>query len=498
MTQNGFELQMGHVLSPNVMKSPTQKDFNYMFQWLYRRIDPNHKFMKNIDQEVPPILKQLKYPYERSITKSQLAAVGGQNWSTFLGLLYWMMNLAQMVDGFLGNHYTDACLEAGVDVGVDHIVFDFLSTAYRDWLDMDENVTDEDTKRALGPHFDRMAKAFEHSNDKYISQLETLEAENARLQKEIEDLEKSMPDPVELDNQYNTMEEDRVELERWYTKVQQRLDKRNNEIQGIGEALDQLADEVKEAEGERRGLQEAVDAKGISMQDIDRMNSDRTRLQHNIKLAGKRLEEVKRNVAEREVEANRRLEELEHLVHRYNTLGYKIAMIPASATNARGKEYELQVTVNEGPDFTSTNFSASRNTPPSAERLLVDATTGYQPDHVLNLDLRGGRISGVFSSLREEIAERRTGVMDSIMHDQELLEAMEDAIEEKRKEVEALKHRVRLAEAEYDKTKEAKNTEQMTLDAQIEKMEDELSKIRSGLSESVQVLEQREDNITIE
>ena len=80
MVQNNFELEMKHVLSQNVMKSPTQKDFNYMFQWLYHRIDPNHRFQKNIDQEVPPILKQLRYPFERSITKSQIAAVGGQNW----------------------------------------------------------------------------------------------------------------------------------------------------------------------------------------------------------------------------------------------------------------------------------------------------------------------------------------------------------------------------------------------------------------------------------
>ncbi|KAI5456117.1 HEC/Ndc80p family-domain-containing protein [Mariannaea sp. PMI_226] len=70
------------------MKSPTQKDFNYMFQWMYHRIDPNHKFQKNIDQEVPPILKRMCYLFDSSITKSRIAAVGGQIWSTCLGLLH--------------------------------------------------------------------------------------------------------------------------------------------------------------------------------------------------------------------------------------------------------------------------------------------------------------------------------------------------------------------------------------------------------------------------
>ena len=96
MAANNFEMEMKHMLSQNTIRSPTQKDFNFMFQWLYHRIDPSYRFLKNIDAEVPPILKQLRYPFEKSITKSQIAAVGGQNWSTFLGLLHWMMQLAQM------------------------------------------------------------------------------------------------------------------------------------------------------------------------------------------------------------------------------------------------------------------------------------------------------------------------------------------------------------------------------------------------------------------
>ncbi|KAI1318925.1 hypothetical protein F5Y16DRAFT_391472 [Xylariaceae sp. FL0255] len=41
---------MEHILSQKAMMSPTQKAFNYMFQWVYHRIDPSYKFQKNIDQ----------------------------------------------------------------------------------------------------------------------------------------------------------------------------------------------------------------------------------------------------------------------------------------------------------------------------------------------------------------------------------------------------------------------------------------------------------------
>ncbi|OHF00306.1 HEC/Ndc80p family protein [Colletotrichum orchidophilum] len=496
LAQNNFEMQMKHTLSQNIIKSPTQKDFNFMFQWLYRRIDPSHKFQKNIDQEVPPILKQLRYPYERSITKSQIAAVGGQNWSTFLGLLHWMMQLAQMLDGYACSRYDDACLESGIDVTGDRIIFDFLSKAYRDWLAMDEDADDEDANRALAPHIERMAAAFEQSNSKYTSELEMLEAENSRLLQEIEDLEKSTPDPAVLDNHFRIMEEDKIKFEEYNALAMQRSDKYETRINVLHEELDKLNEELREVDDERRGLQKAVDDLGISMQDIDRMTAERERLQKGIDSASQRLEDVKKKVAEKEVEASRKLDELERMVDRYNTLAYQIALIPATAVNANGRDYELQVTVNDGPDFSSSQLQASSGVS-SSDRLLADPVAGYQPAHILNLDLRG-QVKNSFLTLRKEISERRTIAMDMMMKDHDLLDGIKEAIEDKRNEVEALEHRVRAAEEEYEKTKEVTTTQKMASDAQIEKMEKELAKMRATLSESVQLMEQREMNTSIE
>lgn len=495
LVQHNFEMEMKHVLTQNIVKSPTQKDFNYMFQWLYRRIDPNHKFQKNIDQEVPPILKQLRYPYEKSITKSQIAAVGGQNWSTFLGLLHWMMQLAQMLDGFASGAYDQACLDAGVDVSGDRIIFDFLSRAYRDWLSMDEDAGDEDAERVLAPHIESMAEAFEDSNSKYSAELDMLEAENARLQKDIEDLEKQTPDPAVLDNHFKIMEEDRVKFEEYNTLAQQRSEKYETRIEAIQEELEKATEELREVEDEKKGLQKSVDDLGISMQDIDRMTAERERLQKGIESASQRLDEIKKKASEKESEASRKLDELERMVDRYNTLAYQIALIPATAANAGGQDYELRLMINDGPDFTSSQFNGSSG--PSADRLLVDPTTGYQPAHILNLDLRG-RVKSSLISLKKEISERRSTAMDVMMKDHDLLDGIKEAIEDKRGEVEALGHRVRAAEQEYEKTKEVTTTQKLNSDTQIEKMEKELAKMRAGLTESVQYMEQKEMNTNIE
>ncbi|KAI0386552.1 HEC/Ndc80p family-domain-containing protein [Hypomontagnella monticulosa] len=496
LSQHNFEMEMKHTLSHNIIKSPTQKDFNYMFQWLYHRIDPSYRFQKNIDQEVPPILKQLRYPYEKSITKSQISAVGGQNWSTFLGLLHWMMQLAQMLEGYASNRYDEACIESGIDVSGDHIIFDFLGSAYRDWLAMDEDAGDDDAERVLAPHVEDMARAFERSNSKYLSELEMLEAENARLQKEIEDLEKSTPDPRVLDNHFKIMEEDKVKFEEYNALALSRSDKYESRIQVLQDELDKLMEELKEAEDERRSLQKEVDDQGISMQDIDRMTSERERLQKGIESATQRLDEGKKKVADKEMEASRKLDELERLVDKYNTLAYQIGLIPATAVNAKGETYELAVTVNES-DFTGSIARGSYTSGGGSERLLADPVTGYQPAHILNLDLRG-HVKNNFVALRKEISERRTAAMDAMMKDHDLLDGIKEAIEDKRNEVEALEHRVRAAEEEYEKTKEVTTTQKLASDAQIEKMEKELAKMRAQLTESVQLMEQREMNTNIE
>jgi kinetochore protein NDC80 len=462
MTANNFEMEMKHSLSQKSMTSPTQKDFNYMFQWLYHRIDPSYRFQKNMDQEVPPILAQLRYPYLKSITKSALSAVGSANsWHLFLGLLHWMMQLAQMLDGYASNQYERACAEIGVDVSGDRIIFDFLSRAYRDWLSMDEDAGDEDQDRVLAPHVEAMAREFDQNNSQYLADLDILEADRQRLEKEIEQLERSGNEIHKLDENFKIMEDDKVKFEEFESRMNQKSEKYESRIQMLQEELDKVLVELKEAEEERSNLQKAVDDQGISMADIDRMNSERERLQKGIETFSERLEEAKKKVAEKEVEASRKLEELERMVDKYNSMGYQIGLIPSTATNAKGKNYELQVVVNEGPNFNSSQMGASAAGNES-DRLLADPLTGYQPAHILNLDLRG-QVKSSFLGLRKEISERRTSAMDEMMKHHDLLDNIKEAIEDKRSEVEALEHRVRAAEEEYEKTKEVSIGENFSL-----------------------------------
>ena len=497
LTHNNFELEMKHSLGQNTLRSPTQKDFNYIFQWLYHRIDPGYRFQKSMDAEVPPILKQLRYPYEKGITKSQIAAVGGQNWPTFLGMLHWLMQLAQMMDRYIMGEYDDACAEVGVDVSGDRIIFRFLSGAYHDWLQGGEDEDDETAGQRLVPHVEAMAEEFERGNEKYVQEMQALEAENRSLRDQIEDLEKNAPDIPKLDKLARILEDDRRKFEDYIQNVQGKIEKYETRIGFLDEEVKKTDADLQEAEEERANLQASADRQGITIQDIDRMNTERERLQKSLEDTMVRREEGHVRTMEKEAEASRKLEDLEEIVKAYNTLGYQTSLIPSTAVNAKGVEYELGLNVNENSFSTSQIGGAPNRISSDGDRLLAEPFTGYHPAHLLNLDLRGS-VRSSLQALRKEINERRKHAIDDDLERRNLLDNIKEAMDEKRSEVEALEHKRRAAEEEFERTKEITTTQKLASDAQIEKMEKELAKMRATLSESVQLMEQREMNTNIE
>jgi kinetochore protein NDC80 len=496
LTHNNFELEMKHSLGQNTMKSPTQKDFNYIFQWLYHRVDPAYKFQKNIDAEVPPILKQLRYPFEKSITKSQIAAVGGQNWSTFLGMLHWMMQLAQMLDRFHIGEYDDACAEAGVDVSGDRIIFNFLSGAYHDWLQVGDD-EDDDADKVMVPHIEAMAAQFQRGNEKYLQEMTVLEAENKALRDQIEELERNAPDMAKLDKHFKILEDDKKKFEDYNQNVEGKIDKYENRLKFLADEIKKAESELQQAEQERGSLQGSVDKQGLTIQDIDRMNTERERLQKGVDDTIAKLEEISARVLEKEADTSRKLEDLDQAVKRYNSMGYQISLIPSTAVNASGQDYELHLNINDSTFSSSRLGESQRGASPESDRLLADANTGYNPAHLLNLDIRG-IVRANFIALKKEINERRKLAIDADMNNHDLLDNIKEAMDDKRNDVEALEHRVRAAEDEYEKTKEVTTAQKLASDAQIEKMESELGKMRTTLTESVQLMEQREMNTNIE
>lgn len=474
-----------------------------MFQWLYKRIDPGYKFQKSLENEIPPILKQLRYPFANAITKSMIVSAGGQNWFTFLAMLHWMMQLAQMLDRFSMGAYDEACAEAGVDVSGDRIVFRFLFGAYQDWLQVGPEDDDDSAEEALIPHVQAMAAEFERTNAKYAEELKMYEAENAALKAQVEEFEKNVPDVAKLDKHFKILEDDKKKFEDYNANVQAKIEKYDSRIKVLENEISKTDAELQAAEQDRLTLQQSVDRQGLNIQDIDRMNTERERLQKSLDDVVIALDEVNRRVSEKETETARRLEDLEAIVKRYNSLGYQMSLIPSTASNAKGASYELSLNIadtSNGFSSSTSQFSSSqsgsRRRSPETDRLLADTNVGHLPAQILNLDLRG-TIRQAFISLRKEINERRKKAQETDLNARDILDSVGEALSEKHTEVDTLSHRVHLAQQAHAELRESTATAHTQTTAQIEKLEKELARMREGVERGVLELEQREMEVGV-
>jgi kinetochore protein NDC80 len=497
LTRNNFELETSIGLTGKTLTSPTQKEFASLFKWLYNRIDPAYRFQKNLDAEIPPLLKQLRYPFEKSITKSQIAAVGGNNWHTFLGLLHWIMGLAQMMDAFAVGRYDSASLAVGADLKGDRIIFEFLSDAYKAWLSVDNETTDEEAELAVQPYADRMAARFREINSDHVADVKMLEAEKESLVQQIARFEEAVQRGASLDGKLDLIKSDLAKFEDWITKSEQRTRKAADKIAVLEEEISKVDEEIAVAERERGEHQAALTRMGITIGDLDRMTAELDRLEKAKAAMSARLDEARQRCAEREAEAARKLDDLERTVDAYNAQAYRTGLIPSTAPNAKNQNFELKLKLSaqdsENADLLG-SLDASVSDP--AARLLISAASGPNRS-ILSLDVNNVVKSNILA-LRREIGERRNRALEEDMKNHSLLDKVMEAMDDKQAEVEGLGHRIRAAEDEHRKTKETSTTQRMQVDAQVEKLEGDIARMRAGQVESLQVLEQKEMDVSME
>ncbi|KAF2672620.1 hypothetical protein BT63DRAFT_132348 [Microthyrium microscopicum] len=485
LQRNNFELKTGMGLTGKSMTSPTQKEFATMFKWLYNQVDPSYHFQKNMDAEIPPLLKQLRYPFEKNISKSAIQAVGGQNWHTFLGMLHWLMQLAQMMEAYTTGNFDYACMEAGLDVKSDRIIYQFMTESYSAWLQVDDSAPDDEADKVVKMYVDRMDKDFREVNKDLVADVEMLEADKKGLEEQIADLEQEANYGQRLDELVEVINSDIAKYSTYIDKIESRRKRTEENIKNINDDLNKIEDELAKAEAEKSEYQQTLSSHGITMQDLDRMTTEMERLEQAKAAIVARSDELRMRLTDKELDASRKLDELEQLTTTYNSLAHKIGLIPSTAPNAKGQSFELSLTINPTPDF-----DLSQSQAPST-RLLKDSSNGYMPYQLLNLDLNG-IVRPAITSLRKEISDRQDRALEEHLQNHTLVDGVNEALEYAQGEVNSLHARIRAAEEELDKTQETTTTKKMQSEAHIERIEKELAKLRQGLTETIQSMEQRE------
>lgn len=458
---NKFEIDMRHPLSQKTLKAPTQKDFVYIFQWLYKRLDPGYKFTKSIEHEVYFLLKTINYPFLESINKSQISAVGGQNWPNYLGMLHWLVELNMSLEIFDNKEYPEAESD---DTVLDQIFIRYVSKSYKAFLNNEDDYSEYKIE---------MEQEFEQYSEGLMGDIETLTQENDRLAERYEALNHENEASAVLTRKGEALESDLVKFKAYIDTMEKRKIKWTNVLDKIVEELRASEKELRGINTEKAELQKRVSEQGLGPSDIDRMNSEREKLGRALETISARLEEMKKICEEKDNMAQKSLYSLEGHIQQYTTSIYRIGILSAT-------------------DYSSINFDIFLDSPLSNENL------GKRPDVLLKGVNLQTTIRSALQKYRYDIGKKVHQAQDESMKLHELIDRISETVSERKDHIENLEAKLNASKITYEAVYETMNSDSTVSHAEIERMERELHAMKISANQGMLHVNQRSQSMAIE
>ncbi|CAK7894876.1 kinetochore protein Ndc80p [[Candida] anglica] len=466
LSANKFEIESGgHPLTQRTLRQPTQRDFVVVFQFLYHKIDPFHRFTKTIDNEVFILLRTLNYPYLETINRTQIASVNSSNWPAILGMLYWLvklnLSLADLtIDG------TDPIL---VDDQLDQIFIDYIRQSYRAFINNEDDYS---------PFLSNMKEKFDEMTKGIIEDIGNLEIENQQLQTQLDTLTKELSILEQSELKSKALESDLVKFKAYIETMESRKLKWSDVLDKIREEVTNCEKELIELESDKQRCQLELEVQGHTPKDIDGLYTERDKLTRLIDVTNSRIEELENQLRIKEIECQRGFESLDNFIKQYNAMVYRMGTASASSqvdkdgNNSNSNSYELTLLVNL----------------PTSKPLL--------PADIINKTISSQKVQ--LLQYKSQINTTIHKHQDDSIKLQEQLDLMSEQITEKREEIETLEAKLSANKTTYDEIYETMTNDTTTYSMQIEKLERELRSIKINTNQGLIEVENRSQAIQIE
>ncbi|KAI8921009.1 HEC/Ndc80p family-domain-containing protein [Powellomyces hirtus] len=334
----GFLVERGYnqPLSVKALQAPSATAFESIFKFLYGQLDPDFVFQKKFEEEVPGILKGLRYPYADSIKQSQLHSVGSMHtWPTVLAMLTWITELIHCCEVMDDENDIDDGTGLQEDLHPEKIFFNYVTEAYSVFLQGDDNYDAMD--RQLMDRFDRKF-------DKDVRALEKLEDERCALEKEWTHLTESECPVIVLEKEGKILKEDKEKFIQYIRHVENKIQKLKDAVLALKEDLEIKEKEAEQLGEEKASLQRTVDAQEISPADVDRMTAEREQLNQTLQAVAAKMDVANKLLWEKEISHQKNMDGLEKVIQEYNALAYQLGLLGADAVDpALSVELELRV-----------------------------------------------------------------------------------------------------------------------------------------------------------
>ncbi|KAJ3603968.1 hypothetical protein NHX12_028709 [Muraenolepis orangiensis] len=349
LSDNGFP---GSV-STKLLQSPSTKEFLKMFEFIYSKLDPTFQMpTSKVEEEVPRVLKDLGYPF--ALSKSSMYSVGAPHtWPQVLAALVWLIDTVKIF----------WCMSK------EELLFSDFS---EDNMNIEDHVNVEE-----GPEYNKLflehtaetyskymqgADTFEDEEEIYLVKLKklynvdevvlaSLDDRYTMLSDEVERLEReSHEDPlmskrmqkIKCQTDLQKLRSFRSSLELLKSTLEGKVSEVTEELEAIGHQLESLKQE-------RDCLQHVLKNQKFTPADVERINREKNELQQTISSLSKSLEEAQQHMWSEEISTVKAKEKAELKLTEYHKLARKLKLIPVSAENACGHDFEIRTNSEYGP-----------------------------------------------------------------------------------------------------------------------------------------------------
>ncbi|NXI04617.1 NDC80 protein, partial [Pachycephala philippinensis] len=348
------EFLVENAFAPNVsmktLQSPSVKDFLKIFIFIYRFLCPSYELPDSkFEEEIPRVFKELGYPFP--LSKSSMYTVGAPHtWPQIVAALVWLIDSVKLYTAMRENAapFDEGQSWGGeTDNGIVHnkLFMDYSVKCYELFM------KGRDTFEELDAEVQSKLKDLFNIDE---FQIESLAAENKRLQEEIARLEKekeSEPDRrVTLRNVKSSLQADVQKYQAYLANLESHIAILDQKMESVNDEVETTEAEVEAMKQENARLQHIFDNQKYSIADIQRINHERNELQQTINKLTKEVEAEEHQLWNEELKYARTKEAIEMQLAEYHKLARKLKLIPVSAENSRGHDFEIQFNPEAGPN----------------------------------------------------------------------------------------------------------------------------------------------------
>ncbi|TNN80635.1 Kinetochore protein NDC80 [Liparis tanakae] len=336
LTEQGYP----GTLSAKTLQSPSTKEFVKVFEFVYRQLDASFEMPNSkVEEEVPAILKALNYPFV--LSKSSMFSVGAPHtWPLALAALTWLIDQIT-ITWYLSKQellFSDFCEDKdNIEDGAEYnkLVQDYTAEAYSKFMQGEDTFDDVDDL------FLSKLKKLYNVDEALLASMEEkyriLSEEVERLEKEshADRLMTKRMERVTLQADIKKLQSYRSSLESFKANQEARASELSDELETAGSHMESLKHEQNE-------LQLLLQKQKFTPADVERINREKSELQQTINGLRKSLEEAEQHKWNEEIALAKVKEKVELKEAEYHKVARKLKLIPLSAENAFGHNFEIK------------------------------------------------------------------------------------------------------------------------------------------------------------